>query len=67
MPRLFQLEIQLKCTHTYHLCTLYRSFVSFMQYQLLTNIEPTTKSLMLTKNMNSPQIKLLTGAILMTS
>ena len=53
----------LKCTQMYHLCTLY---CSFMHYQLSTDIEPITKSPMLTI-MNFPQIKLLTGAILMTS
>ena len=54
-------------TNVYHLCTLYCSVVSFMQYQRLTDIEPITKSPMLTIMMNFSQIKLLIGAILMTS
>ena len=57
----------LKCSQMYHLCTQYCSVVSFIQYQLLADIELTTKSPILTRFMNFSQIKHLIGAVLMTS
>ena len=66
MPRLFK-KNALKCTQIYHLCILYCLFCLLCNINILTDIEPTTKSPDLTNMMKFPQIKLLTGAILMTS